>query len=105
MPAEFYDPNNEAGNASRQKACNAALADLLEYMMQDGVRVAAFDATNSSRERRQHVVRVLKGSGLGAKMMFVESVCDQEQVSRLLKIDGDSYRVPRVSTNYIITIV
>lgn len=80
MPANWYDPNNVEGYAARGMACDAALADLLEYMRQDGVRVAAFDATNSTRERRQHILRVLKTSGLGAKRMFVESICDEEEV-------------------------
>ena len=34
-------------------ACNAALADMIDYLKQDGVRVAVFDATNSTRERRE----------------------------------------------------
>ena len=62
-------------------ACDAALTDLLDYMRLDGVRVAAFDATNSTRERRRHIMDVLKASGLGAKRMFVESICDEDDVS------------------------
>lgn len=81
MPADFYDPTNEEGAAARRMACDAALEDLMDYMRQDGVRVAAFDATNSTRERRQHIMSVLKSSGLGAKRMFVESICDQDEVS------------------------
>ena len=56
MPANFYDPSNAEGLASRTMACDAALADLIDYVKQDGVRVAAFDATNSTRERRKHVL-------------------------------------------------
>ena len=52
-------------------------------MKQDGVRVAALDATNSTRERRQHITSELKRQGLGTKRMFVESICDQEEVSDL----------------------
>jgi 6-phosphofructo-2-kinase/fructose-2,6-biphosphatase 2 len=80
MPANWYDPRNAEGLAARGMACDAALADLLEYMRQDGVRVAAFDATNSTRSRRQHIYHVMKTSGLGAKLMFVESICDEEDV-------------------------
>jgi predicted kinase len=81
MPAEFYDPNNIDGAEQRHMACDAALADLVEYVKKDGVRVAAFDATNSTKDRRQHILNVLKNAGLGAKKMFVESVCDQDEVS------------------------
>jgi broad specificity phosphatase PhoE len=96
MPASFYDPNNAAGQESRQKACNAALSDLVDYMRQDGVRVAAFDATNSTQQRRDHIVELLKESGLGAKIMCVESICDQEQLLeeniRKVKLSTPDYR-------------
>jgi predicted kinase len=81
MPAEFYDPNNAEFASQRHMACDAALGDLVEYVKKDGVRVAAFDATNSTKGRRQHILKVLKEAGLGAKKMFVESVCDQDEVS------------------------
>lgn len=84
MPADFYDPDNEAGRAARTMACDAALQDLLVYMQQEGVRVAAFDATNSTKERRRHIWKVLRESGLGSKRMFVESICDQDDVSMSL---------------------
>jgi predicted kinase len=80
MLAEFYDPSNDEGSSARRMACDAALADLVDYIKLDGVRVAAFDATNSTKERRQHILSVLKNSGIGAKKMFVESICDQEEV-------------------------
>lgn len=82
MPASFYDPTNEEGATSRVKACNAALDDLIAYMKQEGVRVAAFDATNGTRDRREHLMQSLKTSGLGAKIIFLESLCDNEQVSQ-----------------------
>ena len=81
LPAGFYDPNNAEGLAARHTACEAALADLIAYMRQDGVRVAAFDATNNTKERRDHVIRTLTESGLGVKRMFVESICNDEAVS------------------------
>jgi hypothetical protein len=81
LPAAFYDPTNPEGTAARKVACDAALADLCNYISQDGVRMAALDATNTSFERRQHIIRVLKERGGGIKKMFVESVCDDEAVS------------------------
>ncbi|KAL3915810.1 MAG: hypothetical protein SGARI_008105, partial [Bacillariaceae sp.] len=67
------------GVASRKIACDAALSDLVDYISQDGVRVAALDATNSTFERRQHILKTLKSKELkGIKKMFVESVCDDE---------------------------
>lgn len=69
-------------------ACDAALTDLLEYMKCEGVRVSAFDATNSTKERRKHIVEVLKLSGLGVKHMFVESICDEDDVRCCFSIDS-----------------
>ena len=80
QPAHWYDPTNVQGMTARTMACDAALTDLLEYMKLGGVRVSAFDATNSTKERRKHIVDVLKLSGLGVKHMFVESICDEEDV-------------------------
>ena len=80
QPAQWYDPNNVQGMTARTMACDAALTDLLEYMKLGGVRVSAFDATNSTKDRRKHIVEVLKLSGLGVKHMFVDSICDEDDV-------------------------
>jgi broad specificity phosphatase PhoE/predicted kinase len=96
LPAEFYDHDNENAMARRTVACDAALNDLVEYMRQDGVRVAALDATNSTRERRDHIMSVLKEKGLGIKRMFVESICDNEQLLeeniRKVKLSTPDYK-------------
>ena len=81
QPASFYNPENADGVAQRKVACDAALADLMEYMSQDGVRVAALDATNSTKERRKHITAILKKEKNNIKTIFVESVCDDEAVS------------------------
>lgn len=96
MPATFYDPTNKQAFAARLMACNAALADMINYLKQDGVRVAVFDATNSTRERRQHILATLEQSGIGAKKMFVESICDSsellEENIRKVKLSTPDYR-------------
>jgi hypothetical protein len=86
--ADFYDNTNVEGLAARKLACDAALADLVEYMRQDGVRVAAFDATNSTKERRKYITQELLKKGMGTKRMFVESICDDEQVSGVLIVES-----------------
>lgn len=96
LPASFYDPENEEGLKQRRIACDAALADLVDYMKQDGVRVAAFDATNTTRDRRRHIRNVIKSSGLGAKVMFIESICDDDELLqqniRKVKLSTPDYR-------------
>mmetsp|Transcript_66791 Transcript_66791/g.100710 ORF Transcript_66791/g.100710 Transcript_66791/m.100710 type:complete len:546 (+) Transcript_66791:172-1809(+) len=96
MPADFYHPDNVEGVAARKIACDAALDDLIEYIQQDGVRVAALDATNSTFERRQHVLNKLTEKGVRVKKMFLESICDQdellEQNIRSVKVSTPDYR-------------
>jgi len=83
LPHEFYLPTNTAGLAQRKVACDAALADLMTYMCQDGVRVAALDATNSTTARRAHIVSTLKGKEKNnIKCIFVESICDDDAILR-----------------------
>jgi hypothetical protein len=86
MPASFYDPNNVEAVAQRSMACDAALADMLKYMSQDGVRVAVYDATNSTKSRRVHLMESLAEEGLGIKTMFLESICDNQEVSVPLRM-------------------
>jgi len=77
-------------------ACDAAIEELIDYMKQDGVRVAAFDATNSTMERRKHISSKLQAAGIGAKKMFVESICDSPELLdeniRKVKLNTPDYR-------------
>jgi len=96
MPASFYDPTNAEAVAQRTMACDAALADMMDYMRMDGVRVAVYDATNSTKNRRAHLLDVLETEGLGAKVMFIESICDNtellEENIRTVKLSTPDYQ-------------
>jgi len=96
LPSDFYDPQNSEGMAARLMACDAAINDCMNYLKQDGVRVAALDATNSTYERRCHIVATLKRMKIGCKRMFVESVCDDhellEENIRKVKLSTPDYR-------------
>ena len=48
------------GKRQRAEACEVALADLVNYMGLAGVRVGILDATNSTRERREYVKKVIR---------------------------------------------
>jgi predicted kinase len=84
LPASFYNPSYSKGVAQRKIACDAALSDLMKYINLNGVRVAALDATNSTKERRNHIVSILKKEKNNIKCIFIESICDDEAVSILL---------------------
>ena len=96
MPASFYSPDNDEGQAARKVACDAALADLVTYMKLPGVRVGVLDATNSTFERRSYVKTVLADSSLGVKVMCVESICDDDVLLqnniRTVKLNTPDYR-------------
>lgn len=96
MPASFFDPLNEEAVAQRARACNAALDDMMVYMAKPNVRVAVYDATNSTKDRRSYLLKKLKTSCIGAKIMFIESICDNEvlleQNIRSVKLSTPDYR-------------
>jgi len=80
MPASFFDPQNADGLSQRKMACDAALKDMLEYMNKPDVRVAVYDATNSTKERRDYLAQRIQDANVNAKIMYIESICDNEEV-------------------------
>jgi len=78
LPASFYDEGNTEALEQRAKACEAAVDDLVEFMRKDGVRLAVYDSTNSSRDRRNAIMKKLVDTGIGFKKMYVETLCDDE---------------------------
>jgi 6-phosphofructo-2-kinase/fructose-2,6-biphosphatase 2 len=76
-PASFFDPNNQEGSRQRELAAQEAFNDLLKWYTEGGV-VAILDATNSTRKRREWIQ--MKCDDAGIQLMFVESVCDSEEL-------------------------
>ncbi len=74
QPAAFFDPDNPEGFASRREMALAALSDLVDWVTAGKGRVAVYDATNATRERRALVCRVLGERGLTP--IFIETVCN-----------------------------
>lgn len=60
------------------------------------MRVAAFDATNSTKARREHILNVLKEKDVRAKKIFIESICDSDKLLedniRKVKLSTPDYR-------------
>ena len=71
--------------ALRTAVADAALKDTLEYLDREG-DVAIFDATNTTRERRQIIFDtvVVKNQ---FKCLFLESICDNPQLIETNIID------------------
>jgi 6-phosphofructo-2-kinase/fructose-2,6-biphosphatase 2 len=77
-PASFFDPNNAEGARMREQAAQEAFNDLMRWYTEEGGVVAILDATNSTRKRRRWIAD--KCQETGVKLMFVESVCDNEDL-------------------------
>ena len=94
--ADFFDEKNEQAFAARQSAAADALEDLSRWMAEvtpnrldsgdlylsgDFGALAIFDATNTTRDRREWIRQQLLPTG--AKVIFIESIVrDEELVMR-----------------------
>ncbi|KAL4655811.1 6-phosphofructo-2-kinase/fructose-2,6-bisphosphatase 4-like [Arapaima gigas] len=75
---EFFHPDNEEGLKIRKQCASAAMNDVQQYLGEEGGQVAVFDATNTTRERRETIIRFAEHNGY--KVFFVESVCEDPDV-------------------------
>ncbi|XP_071402763.1 6-phosphofructo-2-kinase/fructose-2,6-bisphosphatase 4-like isoform X4 [Centroberyx affinis] len=75
---EFFRPDNEEGLKIRQQCASAALNDVRQYLTDEGGQVAVFDATNTTRDRRETIIQFAEQNGF--KVFFVESVCEDPDV-------------------------
>lgn len=74
---EFFRHDNVHGVAQREKLALTALADMERWLRTPG-RVAIYDATNSTRQRRQLVQQ--RCQQMGAQAVFIESLCENQEV-------------------------
>ncbi|KAG9483838.1 hypothetical protein GDO78_009649 [Eleutherodactylus coqui] len=75
---EFFLPDNEEGQKIRKQCALLALNDVKKYLLEEGGHVAVFDATNTTRERRETILKFADQHGF--KTFFVESVCIDPKV-------------------------
>ncbi|GMM51164.1 fructose-2,6-bisphosphatase [Starmerella bacillaris] len=76
--AEFFSNDNVLGKKLRKEAAHAAMVDLLNWLFEEDGRVAVYDATNSTRERRQWIKETLEE--FHVHPLFVETICDDKDV-------------------------
>lgn len=74
---EFFDPHNEEAAAKRAHLAEVVLDDTLAWL-DDGGRVAIYDATNSTRERRRHTRERCERAGHAVQ--FIEMVVSDDDV-------------------------
>ncbi|XP_028810345.1 6-phosphofructo-2-kinase/fructose-2,6-bisphosphatase 3 isoform X4 [Denticeps clupeoides] len=75
---DFFKSDNEDAVKIRRQCALAALRDLKAYLSEEGGQVAVFDATNTTRERRDLILNF--GMENNFRIFFIESVCEDPEV-------------------------
>ncbi|XP_074050286.1 6-phosphofructo-2-kinase/fructose-2,6-bisphosphatase 3 isoform X4 [Macrotis lagotis] len=90
----FFHPDNEEAMKVRKQCALAALRDVQLYLKEEGGQIAVFDATNTTKERRDMILDFAKENDF--KVFFIESVCDDPSVvaSNIMevKLSSPDYR-------------
>mmetsp|Transcript_22540 Transcript_22540/g.72516 ORF Transcript_22540/g.72516 Transcript_22540/m.72516 type:complete len:486 (+) Transcript_22540:24-1481(+) len=79
--ANFFDDQNEAASRKREELAVRVLDEALDWLAEK--RVAIFDATNSTRARREAILARASSKsppGRPVRVIFVESICDDRRV-------------------------
>lgn len=93
--AKFFDPANVKAAAKREKVAMDTLDELLDYLLNQGGSVGILDATNSTIQRRQHVVNRIREREPKLGILFIESICRDPgllEANMRLKLSGPDYR-------------
>uniref|UniRef100_A0A7N8XE69 6-phosphofructo-2-kinase/fructose-2,6-bisphosphatase 2 n=1 Tax=Mastacembelus armatus TaxID=205130 RepID=A0A7N8XE69_9TELE len=75
---DFFRHDNKEAMKIRKQCALVALQDVKAYLNEEGGQIAVFDATNTTRERRELILNFSKDNAY--KVFFVESVCDDPDV-------------------------
>ncbi|XP_004070964.2 6-phosphofructo-2-kinase/fructose-2,6-bisphosphatase 2 [Oryzias latipes] len=75
---DFFRHDNEEAMTIRKQCALVALQDVKAYLNDEGGQIAVFDATNTTRERRELILNFANDNSY--KVFFVESLCDDPDV-------------------------
>ncbi|KAF9167010.1 Fructose-2,6-bisphosphatase [Actinomortierella ambigua] len=78
QPHDFFDPANVAGERSRKEAAVEALNDMISWFENERGVVALYDATNSTRARREMLLAACAEHDI--QVLFIESICQDESL-------------------------
>jgi broad specificity phosphatase PhoE len=91
---EFFDPSNLECVEIRNMCAKKALEDMCSWLNNEG-EVAIFDATNTSRERRE-LISDYCTKNFSFRLFFIESVCDDPKVIesniKEVKVNSPDYK-------------
>ncbi|XP_075493496.1 6-phosphofructo-2-kinase/fructose-2,6-bisphosphatase [Primulina tabacum] len=74
--ADFFRGDNPEGLEARNEVAALAMDDMISWM-QEGGQVGIFDATNSTRKRRNMLMKMAEGK---CKIIFLETLCNDRQI-------------------------
>ncbi|KAF1390233.1 hypothetical protein PFLUV_G00055950 [Perca fluviatilis] len=75
---DFFRHDNKEAMQIRKQFALVALEDVKAYLDEEAGQIAVFDATNTTRERRELILNFAKDNSY--KVFFVESICDDPDV-------------------------
>jgi len=78
--ASFFDDKNVAASRKREDLAMTVLGEALDWLAAEHEGVAIFDATNTTRERRESISRKCDSRQTSPRVIFVESICDDARV-------------------------
>nr|GMD61234.1 6-phosphofructo-2-kinase/fructose-2,6-bisphosphatase isoform X1 [Ipomoea batatas] len=74
--ADFFRGDIPEGLEARNEVAALAMEDMIAWM-QEGGQVGVFDATNSTRQRRNMLMKMAEGR---CKIIFLETICNDPQI-------------------------
>ncbi|CAH9121072.1 unnamed protein product [Cuscuta epithymum] len=74
--ADFFRGDNPEGLEARNEVAALAMEDMIAWM-QEGGQVGVFDATNSTRNRRNMLMKMAEGN---CKIIFLETICNDPKI-------------------------
>lgn len=91
--SDYFDPNNEACRQQKRKLAMMALRDLLAWLKDSDDRyVGIFDATNSTSNRRELIVKECLAQNV--RVLFLENICTDPGIldaNYAMKLKNEDY--------------
>lgn len=77
----LFDMDNQDSVNQRDIIAMTTLFKLCDYLKEDdGHRIGIFDATNTTKDRRQLIVSTIEKQLLSCKVVFLESICSDDDI-------------------------
>ena len=100
VDANFFDASNLDAKAQRERMAMETLDELLEWLHSEtrpesGCACGIFDATNTTKARREKVRQRIAREQPPVRLIFVESVCDDTVIldnNYRMKLSNDDYK-------------